>query len=702
MIKIHSLHKYYNKGKQNEIHVINDVTLELPERGMVAIFGESGCGKTTLLNVIGGLDGYASGELTIEGNDVREKADETRNRYVGYIFQNYNLQKEETCYENVANTLRLIGITDEALIEERVMSALENVGMEKYEARTPDTLSGGQQQRIAIARAIVKNPPIILADEPTGNLDEANTVMIMDLLKQISRDHLVLLVTHEAELVDYYCDKAIELSDGKIVRTYDNEDANGYSARDKNDVYLGELPKTELKNETAELQYYGEQGDEPIKIRVVRVNGKTYLSVDTPKVQVLDAGSEIKLREGVYEGKAAKNTASESVDMSKLPPIDGKRYGKLFSFTSAVKSGYAANFKKGKRGKKFLRRCLGVFAAVLVFATALFGTAFAKLDNFKKSYNPNVFYVYTEKYGDSEKLETAIKNQAETGIDYIRLYGKNVPPETVNLELVSGFFETFNNNALPVKLATSAVLFDESACQNFPLVLGKKTGLEPYELVITTAVADALLKNSAVGYISKYKDLLGLVSNELILNGNKMRIAGIVRADEPSVYAPDYAVARYTMQNVETQLETDERNLFSLKDGETVLVVKTRYDYATYPALGEKIKLHGKDFTVTYIVEKTANYVDWLQAHNFSFGSDVHAYVEYRAYEDVKAAYPDWTEGSIPFLEKREEFINERFFEYTGAYYAHFEQFVRDYHYVNRSLMSWLVVEKGIRHEVGS
>ena len=154
MIRLQGIHKDFNKGRQNEIHVINDVSLDLPEKGMVAIFGKSGCGKTTLLNVIGGLDKYAQGTLTVEGQDLRRNTDVIRNRYVGYIFQNYNLNKGESCFDNVADALRICGMRDKDEIEKRVFSALKNVGMEKYKLRTPDTLSGGQQQRIAIARAI--------------------------------------------------------------------------------------------------------------------------------------------------------------------------------------------------------------------------------------------------------------------------------------------------------------------------------------------------------------------------------------------------------------------------------------------------------------------------------------------------------------------------------------------------------------------
>ena len=348
MISIRSLNKFFNKGRQNEIHVINNVSLELPEKGMVAIFGKSGCGKTTLLNVIGGLDRFQSGSLTVDGRDIRRDTDVIRNQLVGYIFQNYNLNKGESCFDNVADALRLCGMTDHSEIEARTMAALANVGMDRYRARTPDTLSGGQQQRIAIARAIVKNPHIILADEPTGNLDEANTILIMDLLKQISRDHLVLLVTHEANLVDYYCDTVIELQDGQVVGTRSNEGANGFSARDKNDIFLGELERRTLSDADAQIEYFGAQPEEPVRLRIVNSGGKLYLQVQTPRVQVLDESSEVRLREGVFVQAEQAKAQSAGIDMSKLPPVQGTRYGRLFSFGSSLKSGYLANFHRRK------------------------------------------------------------------------------------------------------------------------------------------------------------------------------------------------------------------------------------------------------------------------------------------------------------------------------------------------------------------
>ena len=280
MINISKVNKYYNMKKSNAIHVLNDISLELPDTGMVAIFGRSGCGKTTLLNVIGGLDKIHDGTITIDGKNIRENTDTLRNREIGYIFQNYNLSNKETCFDNVASALKLCGLDDQREIETRVMAALENVDMAKYSSRYPNTLSGGQMQRIAIARAIVKNPKIILADEPTGNLDEHNTILIMDLLREISRNHLVILVTHEANLVNLYCDKIIALSDGKIINERDNAIEGSYVARDKNHIYLGELEKEEDKNELINLEYYGKKPSDPIDIKVINYNGKMYLKLN--------------------------------------------------------------------------------------------------------------------------------------------------------------------------------------------------------------------------------------------------------------------------------------------------------------------------------------------------------------------------------------------------------------------------------------
>ena len=200
MIKLINVNKYFNRKKSNEIHVINNTSLELEDRGLVTFLGNSGCGKTTLLNAIGGLDNVNSGEIYIDDEKITTrrsgKRDEIRNAYVGYIFQNYNLIEDATVFENVSIVLKMMGIKDKKEIEERVMFILKRVGMDRYKNRPAKMLSGGERQRVGIARAIVKNPKIIIADEPTGNLDSKNTIEIMNIIKAISREKLVILVTH--------------------------------------------------------------------------------------------------------------------------------------------------------------------------------------------------------------------------------------------------------------------------------------------------------------------------------------------------------------------------------------------------------------------------------------------------------------------------------------------------------------------------
>ncbi len=215
MVRLEHIEKTFNKGKNDEFHVLRDVSVEFPTRGMYALCGKSGSGKTTLLNVIGGLARIDSGEIYIDDKPVSHDSVTTRIQQIGYVFQNFCLSEERTCFDNVADVLRIDGLTNEETIRQHVEWALNSVGMLKNAERFPQTLSGGQQQRVAIARAIVKHPKVVLADEPTGNLDEANKETVMKLLCSISKRCLVIVVTHDPEIVKRYCDGSISVRDGE-------------------------------------------------------------------------------------------------------------------------------------------------------------------------------------------------------------------------------------------------------------------------------------------------------------------------------------------------------------------------------------------------------------------------------------------------------------------------------------------------------
>ena len=621
MIRLNLLNKFYNRGKQNEIHVLNDIDLELPDKGMWAIFGPSGCGKTTLLNVIGGMDELSSGEVKIEDTVMSSDNSVIRNRDVGIIFQNYNLNREETVFENVADALRLCGMRDAETIKKRVETALRNVGMEMFAKRLPDTLSGGQQQRVAIARAIVKNPKVILADEPTGNLDETNTILVMDILKQMSKEHLVLLVTHEANLVDYYCDTVVELRDGKIVGVRTNNCANGYVARDKNEIFLGELNEKECADENVDVEFYGEKPETPIKIVVVNHNGRMFLRVDTPKVTVLDGTSEVKLREGVYTEIEAAERKESSFDMTNLPSFEGKEYGRLFGFSSSVSSGYRQNYRSmmKKKSKKRLRFCLGLFGAVIVFLTAVFSRGIKEIFSVKENYNDHVFLVAASSEDISEQI-LAAWNDPESGIDDVLLrFGVNDRAVLYDQYMYTNFatFETagfFNAGFNPEEsMAVTVALLSDLILSDLDCVAGRKDGLQGTDAVITTHVADLLLEHTPYPYIKDYSYLLSMRCSLPENFSEICTIVGIVDSDEMAIYLSDAKLDQVCMRSsLVNNVLCDTDNDYSLSPGECI-VIRKKYS-SDYNLNSENRELQeGESVVLNGIPMKVVKYYDVSQ-----------------------------------------------------------------------------------------
>ena len=225
-IKVENIVKTFNRHSRNANKVLKGVSFELPDKGLVCIFGKSGSGKTTLLNIIGGLEKADSGKVYIDGECTSGKTDKIRNAKIGFIFQNYYLEKGYTIAEILRNQMIIAGFKDEKEIARRTEEALKLVDMERFKNKLGDALSGGQQQRVAIARAIVKGSDVILADEPTGNLDAENTMKVMDILKEISKTQLVVIVTHEVSLIKKYADSHIKIVDGELVEDGEIEETD--------------------------------------------------------------------------------------------------------------------------------------------------------------------------------------------------------------------------------------------------------------------------------------------------------------------------------------------------------------------------------------------------------------------------------------------------------------------------------------------
>lgn len=246
MLELKDIRKTYHAGGI-ETKALDGVSVAFRDREFVAILGTSGSGKTTCLNVIGGLDHYDSGDLLLKGKSTKsfkEKDwDAYRNNSVGFVFQSYNLISHLSIISNVEMGMTLSGVSGEEK-KRRAIEVLEKVGLKDHIHKKPNQLSGGQMQRVAIARALANDPEILLCDEPTGALDSATSVQIMDLIKEVAKDRLVIMVTHNPELAEQYADRIIRFADGHII-----DDSNPYEEVSSDQKFA--LKKTSMSFLTA-------------------------------------------------------------------------------------------------------------------------------------------------------------------------------------------------------------------------------------------------------------------------------------------------------------------------------------------------------------------------------------------------------------------------------------------------------------------
>ena len=346
MLTLQNVEKYFYRHKSNEIHVINDTSLELGEKGLTALLGPSGCGKTTLLNVIGGLDKVNKGKIFINGERITGrssyKVDKIRNLNIGYIFQNYNLIDSMTVFDNVAMVLKMVGIKDKKEIREKVEYALDLVGMYRYRKRYCDMLSGGERQRVGIARAIVKNPSIIIADEPTGNLDSANTLEVMNIIKAISREKLVILVTHEENLAKFYADRVIRLRDGKVISDEVNSNAEGLDYRIENRIYLKDIKdQRTFEDKDYSLRVFNDSG-EKMNLDIVISKGNLFIRSrdERNRMEIVDNDSSIELVDDHYRALTAEEAEAQRFHPEKLEASKPLKHASILNPFTMLGSGF--------------------------------------------------------------------------------------------------------------------------------------------------------------------------------------------------------------------------------------------------------------------------------------------------------------------------------------------------------------------------
>lgn len=347
MLTLQNVDKFFYRHKSNQIHVINDTSLEFGETGLTALLGPSGCGKTTLLNVIGGLDKADRGKIYINGQRITGRTarsvDKIRNLNIGYIFQNYNLINNMTVFDNVAMVLKMVGIKDKQEIKEKVEYALELVGMYRYRKRYADMLSGGERQRVGIARAIVKNPSIIIADEPTGNLDSANTLEVMNIIKSISREKLVILVTHEENLANFYADRIIRLKDGEVISDEINQNVEGLDYRIENRIYLKDIKdQRTFEDGDYSLRVFNDSGGK-MNLDIVISRGNLFIQSRDPgsRVEVVDDNSSIELVDDHYRAMTAEEAEARKFHAERFEASSPLRNASIINPFSMIVAGFS-------------------------------------------------------------------------------------------------------------------------------------------------------------------------------------------------------------------------------------------------------------------------------------------------------------------------------------------------------------------------
>ena len=419
MIKLEHVNKYFNRHKKNEIHVIDDTSFTLTECGLIALLGPSGCGKTTLLNAIGGLDKVNSGKIYVDGKKITGKSqryvDKIRNSQIGYIFQDYHLINNMSVFDNVALSLRMIGIKDKNEIKEKVNYVLETVGLYRYRQRPAGMLSGGERQRVGIARAIVKDPSIIIADEPTGNLDSTNSIEIMNIIKSISKNRLVLLVTHETSLANFYADRIMKISDGKVVEDLANEPGKTLDYHVDNKIYLKDFNSiTHLENEDNSISLYKEN-NKKLNIK----NNNIYIESKNNKVEVIDNDSKIEIIDD-HEKEIDKSIYEEyNFNQDILKRKQKARYSSIVNSWRLIIDGFQKILDYSIIKKLLL---LG-FLASAMFITYSVCNIFGVQKNDEKDFvmlNRNYLLVKNAKLTSDEYMEM----EKYDGVDYLMISPK--------------------------------------------------------------------------------------------------------------------------------------------------------------------------------------------------------------------------------------------------------------------------------------
>ncbi len=552
MIRTEKLNKTYDKHRKNANHVLKDISFDLPDHGFVCILGPSGCGKTSLLNVIGGIDRFDNGTLSTDNVSIHSYGtrayEAERNRNFGYIFQNYYLLDEHSAAYNVYMGLHSLKLTHSEKLR-RVRQALRAVDMERYINRNVGELSGGQQQRVAIARALARRPRVIFADEPTGNLDEANTLNICSLLRRASKNSLVIMVTHEERIARFFADRIISLRDGEIVSDSESWDRDALPCGTNQTIYTEGLNDKTSKDDSVTLRLIEAPGASPVELTVAVLDDRIVIKLaDSRNIQLGTPDDEPKIIEGappVLTLEEVDRQESESqLALFNSPPADDAAPGS--GVTLPIMFREARSLKRGKGARRIGIR---LFLILLTALTLWMTGDYIKLSTI----NPEDFIIT-----DSHVLNIELKQGSNYDLkdDSDPSLGLNRSPAEIRSDYIDALedcgleFDFLPNISTPFSVDAALFVQLESVTLRSPsfsvvpierfdestLMYGRMPQNRE-EIVVDRIVLDAMLKTNEL-YANSVTDPEFFLDRTFSYNSRdlSLKIVGISDCGERSVF----------------------------------------------------------------------------------------------------------------------------------------------------------------------
>lgn len=609
MLQIKKVNKYYNRHRKNQIHVINNTTLTMDKTGLVALLGPSGCGKTTILNTIGGLDKINKGQIYINGQKISSrfphKVDKIRNLNIGYIFQDYKLIDNMSVYDNIKLVLKLIGLKDKTEIDKRITYVLDKVGMLRYKNRPASMLSGGERQRVGIARAIAKDPDIILADEPTGNLDSKNSLEIMKIIRAISKEKLVILVTHEQNLAKFYASRIIKLEDGKVIEDYPNDNDDILDYEIENTFYLKDMHK-ETPTDEVTIYKKSDEATQKINIDIVVRGANIYIRSNTPqKPVIVDQDSTIELIDDHYKAQSKKDIDKYTFDFSNIVNNNyKKKYSSILNPITLIIEGF-----KKVINYSFLKKILlaGFFLSgiFIMYASSSIAKVLTINDEDFITINKNYLIVESKK----NDLNTYLENEQTPEVNYI------IPSNSI-VKFTVDYKEYYQTST--TKDTLSASISDISMITKDNLIYGRLPE-NSNEVVVDIMSINKMFKEQSYAKMAGITTVQSMIGREIKLQGLlTYTIVGLTDLKSPSIYmSKDNFTNVLSLSDYDTDLKLLSYDIISpkvtLKEGriptndyEAIININQKEDYK----IGKKLdtKVAGTPLTVVGYYDSPDNY----------------------------------------------------------------------------------------------